>query len=330
MSPLSTPKRKRSEMFIEDIPKLNTTTPFTSLDDGNASPRTRVARSLQNLALGGGDDQGGGGRSPGLSTIGNPMEDGARKRIKMPDVEMRDADHAAAAAEPVDPREQTALAAELQARRLRDNSKGPSRRQRSPKPLRFALDATMSKQSAPAPTTDTDHIATRSTRSTTTTPSPPPSPSHAHPNPRNQPGAVLSHSHNLTSRPKPTTAAEPAPATIITDPLRASLTWHDDEITIYDPDDSDDDGTGINGIGFKPTPAIAHARTMRRRQQLAEYRKREEREARAKRSQRRRGVESPARVASPARLAGKAGLKGKGRRVRFLEGGTEREGLVGG
>ncbi|KAL8369661.1 hypothetical protein RB595_000140 [Gaeumannomyces hyphopodioides] len=78
----------------------------------------------------------------------------------------------------------------------------------------------------------------------------------------------------------------------IVDPVRAALTWHEDEITVYDPDDEDDDGTGINGIGFKPTPAIAYARTLRRRQQLAEYRKREEREARARRTLRRRG--SPA------------------------------------
>ncbi|KAH7250044.1 uncharacterized protein BKA55DRAFT_512526 [Fusarium redolens] len=73
----------------------------------------------------------------------------------------------------------------------------------------------------------------------------------------------------------------------IVDPVRAALTWHEDEITIYDPDDEDDDGIGINGIGFKPTPALAHARAMKRRQQMAEYRKREESEARARRSQRR-------------------------------------------
>ncbi|KAI5921951.1 hypothetical protein F4810DRAFT_711989 [Camillea tinctor] len=90
------------------------------------------------------------------------------------------------------------------------------------------------------------------------------------------------------SRRKPTsesTIDEDAP---IVDPVRAALTWHEDEITIYDPMDQDDDGTGINGIGFKPTPAIAYARAQKRRQQLAEYKKREESEARAKRNQRRR------------------------------------------
>ncbi|KAF4449760.1 hypothetical protein F53441_6955 [Fusarium austroafricanum] len=73
----------------------------------------------------------------------------------------------------------------------------------------------------------------------------------------------------------------------IVDPVRAALTWHEDEITIYDPDDEDDDGIGINGIGFKPTPALAQARALKRRQQMAEYRKREESEARSRRNQRR-------------------------------------------
>ncbi|KAI2616909.1 hypothetical protein GGS26DRAFT_438688 [Hypomontagnella submonticulosa] len=75
---------------------------------------------------------------------------------------------------------------------------------------------------------------------------------------------------------------------VIVDPIRAALTWHEDEITVYDPEDKDDDGTGINGIGFRPTPAMAYARAQKRRQQLAEYKKREESEARARRNQRRR------------------------------------------
>lgn len=75
---------------------------------------------------------------------------------------------------------------------------------------------------------------------------------------------------------------------VIVDPIRAALTWHEDEITVYDAEDKDDDGTGLNGIGFKPTPAVAYARAQKRRQQLSEYRKREEKEARARRNQRRR------------------------------------------
>ena len=77
-------------------------------------------------------------------------------------------------------------------------------------------------------------------------------------------------------------------------PPLSDLTWQDDEITGHltgPANDPDDDGTGLNGIGFKPTPAIAYHRAQRRRQQLSEWKARETREARAKRSQRRnRGV----------------------------------------
>lgn len=96
----------------------------------------------------------------------------------------------------------------------------------------------------------------------------------------------------------------------VADPVRAALTWHEDEITIYDPDDDDDDGTGINGVGFKPTPALAHARAMKRRQQMVDYRRREENEARARRNQRRRGDAPPGRVVK---------RKSPTRRVRFID-----------
>ena len=63
------------------------------------------------------------------------------------------------------------------------------------------------------------------------------------------------------------------------------------ETTDHEPDeevlDPDDDGTGINGIGFKPTPAMAWQRTQKRKQQIQEWRAREAREARQKRSERR-------------------------------------------
>lgn len=103
----------------------------------------------------------------------------------------------------------------------------------------------------------------------------------------------------------------------VADPVRAALTWHEDEITIYDPNDEDDDGTGINGVGFRPTPALAQARASKRRQQISEYRKREESEARAKRSQRRRG-EVP--------LSARPQKKSPTRRVRFKE--SERLGVA--
>ncbi|KAF1956508.1 hypothetical protein CC80DRAFT_492062 [Byssothecium circinans] len=74
-------------------------------------------------------------------------------------------------------------------------------------------------------------------------------------------------------------------------PPLSDLTWKDSEITghLAGPStDPDDDGTGLNGIGFQPTPAIAHARAQKRRQQVMDWKAREAREARAKRSERRR------------------------------------------
>ncbi|TVY30852.1 hypothetical protein LHYA1_G000812 [Lachnellula hyalina] len=93
---------------------------------------------------------------------------------------------------------------------------------------------------------------------------------------------------------------------LVVDPERAALTWHDDEITGHDPTDSDDDGEGINGIGFRPTAAEAYARTQKRKQQMEQYRTREAREARARRSERRRGVEGVSESAGE-----------KDRKVRF-------------
>ncbi|KAJ5493021.1 hypothetical protein N7539_001767 [Penicillium diatomitis] len=65
------------------------------------------------------------------------------------------------------------------------------------------------------------------------------------------------------------------------------LTWHDDEITGHNPTDPSDDGYGINGIGFKPTAAIAWARARKRQRQVEEWKSREAREARQKRQERR-------------------------------------------
>lgn len=95
----------------------------------------------------------------------------------------------------------------------------------------------------------------------------------------------------------------------IVEPVRAALTWREDEITIYDPEDPEDDGEGINGVGFKPTHALNQARIMKRKQQMAEYRKREEGEARAKRSQRRRKEERKAA----------SSVETPGRKVQFNE-----------
>ncbi|KAI7473667.1 hypothetical protein KC351_g10986 [Hortaea werneckii] len=72
-----------------------------------------------------------------------------------------------------------------------------------------------------------------------------------------------------------------------------SLTWQDDEITGHELDANDpgDDGLGINGIGFRPTPAEAEARSKRRKKQIANWKAQEAKEARQRRMDRRRGGE---------------------------------------
>ena len=66
------------------------------------------------------------------------------------------------------------------------------------------------------------------------------------------------------------------------------LTWQDSEITGHLALDPDDDLTGMNGIGFKPTPQVAYARAQARRKQVTEWKNREAREARARRAEGRR------------------------------------------
>ncbi|KAF1839759.1 hypothetical protein BDW02DRAFT_481481, partial [Decorospora gaudefroyi] len=116
-----------------------------------------------------------------------------------------------------------------------------------------------------------------------------------------QPTTFVSSSVNTSSKSltstshKPRTqnrsSSQPCPRNKSPSPPLSALTWQDSEITghLADPSiDPDDDGTGLNGIGFKPTPALAYARSQKRRQQLSEWKARETREARAKRNERRR------------------------------------------
>jgi hypothetical protein len=66
--------------------------------------------------------------------------------------------------------------------------------------------------------------------------------------------------------------------------------WQDSEITGHHIHAAlGDDGEGINGIGFRPTPAIAQARSQKRKHQLSEWRAREAKEARQRRYEKRQG-----------------------------------------
>ncbi|KAL8878207.1 MAG: hypothetical protein Q9192_008500, partial [Flavoplaca navasiana] len=123
-----------------------------------------------------------------------------------------------------------------------------------------------------------------------------------------------------TPRLQPTTVLSPVPSPIPRSKSPPSLSrwWADAEITGHDPKDPSDDGEGINGVGFIPTPAMASARAERRRKQVAEWKSREAREARQRRSEarRRRDVE----MTNEGVGAGDGPLGGgQQRRVRFLE-----------
>lgn len=103
-------------------------------------------------------------------------------------------------------------------------------------------------------------------------------------------------------------------------PSSPTLWWNDTEITGHNPSDPTDDGYGINGVGFLPTPAIANARAERRKKQVAEWKNREAREARQKRSdRRRRGIADSGPVSSGAESADNGAIVEEARKVRFLE-----------
>ncbi|KAI7189227.1 hypothetical protein KC343_g12222 [Hortaea werneckii] len=102
----------------------------------------------------------------------------------------------------------------------------------------------------------------------------------------------LNRSDSATS--SPSSNQDTAAYLLSDDPT--SLTWQDDEITGHELDANDpgDDGLGINGIGFRPTPAEAEARSQRRKKQIANWKAQEAKEARQRRMDRRRdGEEGP-------------------------------------
>ena len=269
----STPKRKRGEETtlspIKFSFELSAAPP--SSEDGNSSPRSKVAHKFRGLAL-----EGGGGAASDDSDIADSM----RKRHR-PDEVMRDDD----VPEPdrVDPAEDEEERPMVVAVPL-------------PEPEVALGEAEISLTHA-APQLDTglhrsypsiNRLSDSKSRVKKRSGSPP---------------------LRLKKTPRRDQNDEDEEMEIV-DPVRAALTWHEDEITIYDPEDKDDDGTGLNDIGFKPTSALAASRVMKRRQQMAEYRKREESDARAKRSQRRRG----------ANIAIGPEQKSPTRKVRFTEG----------
>lgn len=127
-----------------------------------------------------------------------------------------------------------------------------------------------------------------------------------------EPSEAIQHSSPALSNPsKQPSPAKEQSSTPRSPPPPNSLTWQDSEITGHAPTDPLDDGYGINGIGFRPTPAVAYARAQKRTQQIQDWRNREAREARQRRSERRRGIGHEAPEGGDFRLSDQR------RRVRF-------------
>lgn len=328
-SPFSTPKRKRSAITT-DHERSPSYTQFSFEVDapgtptaGSSSPRSGVAHRFRGLAL---SDSGGGvaaadaqSRQIGAPAATHDHDPAGRMEIDEDESQMRKRSR-------LSPCPATTATLNTQEANARDSSETPAIRTNAstiavPQPYhehRFApIDnpARLNPNVADAVhiAIDPSVVARTSVASSTELPK-------AQTSLPNRPVEALRHRGRKRAGTPPLAAQRNKTssniqssdaASEIIDPVRAALTWHDDEITVYDPNDEDDDGVGINGIGFKPTPAIAYARTMKKRQQLAEYKKREEREARARRSHRRRG--------SPERMAPKLERKESARKVRFTE-----------
>lgn len=93
-----------------------------------------------------------------------------------------------------------------------------------------------------------------------------------------------------------------------------NMTWQQDEITGHHIDHTaDDDGEGINGIGFIPTSATVTKRSEWRRRQILEWRARESREARQRRYDKRKTSQRDSAISLDE------GGSFKRRMVRFAE-----------
>lgn len=92
-------------------------------------------------------------------------------------------------------------------------------------------------------------------------------------------------------------------------PEENPFTWSDSEITGHLGTDPDDDGDGINGLGFKPTPAEAWARSEKRKKQIAEWKSREARDARQLRREKRDSAVGATSESSPAKKTSQKKVK---------------------
>ncbi|KAF2444249.1 hypothetical protein P171DRAFT_432307 [Karstenula rhodostoma CBS 690.94] len=255
------PKRKRGQHQPPPIPLLNTalrpaSTPPTGSPtlSGSDSPRNAVADQLRGMSL------------TSIAAIPmNPLSPTDDTVHKKPKLEVGRADSGLSLAEHLrEPRKRTNQSASPEASKPAA-APDSSEREVPETPQAYTQPRTLSDIAAFAqPTTFVSspiNASSHKTKSSSPTPS----------------------AHDVPPQPRQRIKS-PSP------PL-STLTWQDSEITghLADPSkDPDDDGTGLNGIGFRPTPTIAYVRAQKRKQQILDWKAREAREARAKRSERRR------------------------------------------
>ncbi|KAK1673922.1 hypothetical protein BDP55DRAFT_194103 [Colletotrichum godetiae] len=343
-TPTTTPKRKRDEddqplspiytasKFSFQLP-VDHTPKGSDVEDGSASPHSKVVHKFRGLALSG--NSGGGGVAQqqnraaaaaaaapqGLYAHGaayDPTRDehkngrgygysdddpfASRKRLKVPELEMTDVEGnntaVATASATAD------IPVVIPDPDVKSDPVATPKSKPVVKDAATTAGATVATSSQQLPYPSLDKLQDPKSRGRRRAGTPPL---------KGRKGTNKTNAAAAASAAGPQQQQEDQEMKTIVDPVRAALTWKEEEITIYDPEDDDDDGTGINGVGFMPTAAMAYARTQKRRLQLAEYKKREESEARARRSQRRRG--SGAGLASKPSAGGSGGV----RKVRFTE-----------
>lgn len=286
----------------------------SALTDGSSSPRTKVAHKFRGLALG----DGGGGVTAGDGPNGRSSDPATTRNMDVDDNEAAMRKRTKISPTTTAPFAVTALLQRTQPKTEIPETPAAPRSQPAlaPKPTIEDLGSPtrddLSQNSSNLPPLAAKPADATSSSSIPSNTLQEPYPSFNRPlesrDPRSRKRAGTPPLVASTTRAGNASQSSDEDAEIV-DPVRTALTWHEDEITVYDPEDPNDDGEGINGIGFKPTAAIAHARTMKRRQQLAEYKKREERDARSRRSQRRRGSPEMTRLER----------KESARKVRFME-----------
>lgn len=149
-----------------------------------------------------------------------------------------------------------------------------------------------------------------------TTPSPRLSP--AVPRSRSPSARKLATPQNRKATPE--SQSEHNTSTPESDPEFSALWWQDSEISGHDPEDPEEDNRGVNGIGYQKTRAEQSRISAKKQKQLAEWRSREAKEARALRSGRRtalqgviggRVTKSTSRSGSPVERRASPGVRGR-------------------